>query len=1041
MAADFDPAVDIVHLLPPSPSYAVTDGFRRLVAWWRGRSGGVCCLAGIGGGGKTAAVDEFLRRVGVLSGRPGDAGRTGLPAPSAAFVFTLAQGSVDGLLDALRLWVPGEPSDGAGPGHGILVRDLGRVARGRTDPVLVVVDGIEAVQSSGGSDGIGRIADARLRELMVRCAFGALPGVALLVTSRLAPTDIEIQRLPAYTRIDLDVMDAPAAVELLRAEGLRGSDRELGRVGESYGNHALTLALAARYAGKTGNLPAAAGTSTDDVVHSYVALARADGDTGLVELLSLFRRGTSTAFLRAAADRLGLGPLDDAEQRLQRLLDLRIATRSARAGADTVTMHEIVRSAVHDDVEPARRREWHAELARIRLEDLQARWTALDVSGRFDGLAECLTHLVQGDDPMAAFLLYWERIGNFMAIGHQASRFTWGEAACRTINEGRPPDDVAPYLLDDDRGPGSPLLGDWALYLTNLGELDSAAVAYRGSYEIARSRGHSAGLPVAAANVADLHLRRGALGPALDWAHTAERYAGAQAREQEGFPTAEVMDGIDESADWKARAILYSAGAGAAAALLDELAATHAAAAEAVRSFNSWSIIPIADAPIFDLERFHWGRPACELMLVRGDLDGAARVASLRLDEWTSSGRPEALTSAAQRLLLARALLGQGRGPAALSQIQVVENWARSADAIPAACEVHLLRAGLAVLDDDPVAATEAAERGLGIAREAGLGLLHIELLVALGQAALRRGRPDEAAHAAATALFGQELLTPGVALYRAPARDEQTVLAGDDEWYEHSGVFPPPETGRPALLAATHPDCRYRWGEAPARVVLAEALLNQLARYSGTTNWLAGDATAEAVGVIDRAAAQLRQAADLLDELSGSARTSRPIRSRIGELEAGVLTLYPLDGERATDPGAPVPMPSRRRLLISYSRHDSDFVDRLADELQASFGDVWLDRRRIAAGRSFVAGINNALTDVTDFVVVLSAAAIESLWVRNELEAAIALRNAPRPLTIYPVLLDGVQAPPLIANLNAVRPVNRDPVYAAARLAAASIG
>jgi hypothetical protein len=1027
-ADEFHPPFDIVHVLPTVARYTGTQGLRQLIAWWQEQGSGVCCVAGIGGSGKTAAVDEFLRRIHVFTPRPG-LDSLPLQPPRAAFVFTLAQGSVDILLDELRRWVPG----GSGSGLGDLVRDLGQVARGRDGRVLIVIDGFESLQSNGGHDGFGRITDVRLRDLVVRCAHGAMPGVGLLLTSRLAMSDVEIQRLPWFTRVDFDAIDPGAAVDLLRAAGLLGSDRELSRIAETYGHHALTLSLVAQYAERTGRLPATGReeTATNAVVQSYLDLTRSDGGgTDLVDLLSLFSRGASTAFLRRMTVELGLGPLHEADRQLQRLFDLRVAARTtARADEDVVTMHQVVRAAVHDTLRPEQRRAWHSSIAQVLTEDLDVAWEALDVSSRFDRLEDLLTQLAQGDDPMRAFLLYWQDIGNFHAVGHESSRYGWGEHACRIINQDRPPDELAPYLgLNPSYG--SALLSDWALYLAVLGETSSALVAHEASYQIASVTRQVAQLPVSAANIADAQLQRGALGHALDWAERARRHAVDLLREYEGIPTREGMEAFDESFDWLARATLYSRGAPAATEVLNELAATHAAAAAALRAYRT-QFVPLPNPPRFDLERFRWGKLACEVMLARGDFDEAVRVAQLRLDEWAASGRGDEATNATQRILLASALLGQGRGPAALPHIEAVETWARTAEASVTACEGHLLRAKLALLEDDPVTATESAEAGLAIARETGSGLLHIRLLVQLSLAALRRGQPDEAAHSAATALFGQDAIVPGVALYQAPARDERSTHNLGDEWYAGSGVFPPPESGRPSLLAATHPDCMYRCGEASARVALAEALLTQLARHSGQTTWSADGATAEATAVIRYANTQLQRAVELFDELSGSSSMSQPVRTRISELGAGTLTSYPL----ASLSAVPTRAPAKRRILISYSRQDSEFVDRLADALELSLGSVWLDRRSISTGQSFIAAINNALTDVTDFVVVLSATAITSRWVQNELGAAIALRNAGQPLTIHPVLLDGVTAPPLIADLNAVRPLNRDPLDAAARL------
>jgi hypothetical protein len=93
---------------------------------------------------------------------------------------------------------------------------------------------------------------------------------------------------------------------------------------------------------------------------------------------------------------LGLGQLDEADRQLQRLFDLRIATRStARSGEDVVMIDEIVRAAVHDVLSPEQRRVWHLSIARVLTEDLDVTWESLDVSGRFDHLEDCLTHMAR----------------------------------------------------------------------------------------------------------------------------------------------------------------------------------------------------------------------------------------------------------------------------------------------------------------------------------------------------------------------------------------------------------------------------------------------------------------------------------------------------------------------------------------------------------------------------------------------------------------------------------------------------------------------
>ena len=62
------PSVPIrfVHPLLRARDYQERVEFARLAGWWRERGvagGGVCALVGIGGAGKTAIIERFLRRL------------------------------------------------------------------------------------------------------------------------------------------------------------------------------------------------------------------------------------------------------------------------------------------------------------------------------------------------------------------------------------------------------------------------------------------------------------------------------------------------------------------------------------------------------------------------------------------------------------------------------------------------------------------------------------------------------------------------------------------------------------------------------------------------------------------------------------------------------------------------------------------------------------------------------------------------------------------------------------------------------------------
>ena len=106
----------------------------------------------------------------------------------------------------------------------------------------------------------------------------------------------------------------------------------------------------------------------------------------------------------------------------------------------------------------------------------------------------------------------------------------------------------------------------------------------------------------------------------------------------------------------------------------------------------------------------------------------------------------------------------------------------------------------------------------------------------------------------------------------------------------------------------------------------------------------------------------------------------------------------------------APAPRPpaaSRPHVFISYSRFDAVYVSALAHHLAAAGLPVWFDAA-IGGGSSFSKDIEQAIDACFAFVVVLTPAAVDSEWVRQELSRARRLNKRIWPLYLIPC------APPL---------------------------
>jgi hypothetical protein len=93
------------------------------------------------------------------------------------------------------------------------------------------------------------------------------------------------------------------------------------------------------------------------------------------------------------------------------------------------------------------------------------------------------------------------------------------------------------------------------------------------------------------------------------------------------------------------------------------------------------------------------------------------------------------------------------------------------------------------------------------------------------------------------------------------------------------------------------------------------------------------------------------------------------------------------------------------RRIFLSYSRRDRDFVERLALDLTERGLPVWWDRDELKVGDSLPREIGNAIIGSTWFGIVLSPAAVASRWVQLELDTALALEVETGTLSVLPIV------------------------------------
>lgn len=110
-------------------------------------------------------------------------------------------------------------------------------------------------------------------------------------------------------------------------------------------------------------------------------------------------------------------------------------------------------------------------------------------------------------------------------------------------------------------------------------------------------------------------------------------------------------------------------------------------------------------------------------------------------------------------------------------------------------------------------------------------------------------------------------------------------------------------------------------------------------------------------------------------------------------------------------------------KVFVSYTTIDRAVAEQVATKLISSGIDVWLDSWEVRAGDSLSDRIADGLGEADGLVLVLSSASSESLWVKEELRAALTRRVARgTQFRIVPILLDDSEVPLFLRDYRYVR-------------------
>ena len=98
--------------------------------------------------------------------------------------------------------------------------------------------------------------------------------------------------------------------------------------------------------------------------------------------------------------------------------------------------------------------------------------------------------------------------------------------------------------------------------------------------------------------------------------------------------------------------------------------------------------------------------------------------------------------------------------------------------------------------------------------------------------------------------------------------------------------------------------------------------------------------------------------------------------------------------------------------IFISYSHNDKDFVDKLGLDLTKSRINIFIDRWEMNVGDSITNKIENALTESSHLIIVLSKSSVNSDWCKREITTGLMLEMERKRTVFLPIIIEDCEIP-----------------------------
>jgi transcriptional regulator with XRE-family HTH domain/tetratricopeptide (TPR) repeat protein len=455
----------------------------------------VVALVALGGAGKTAVAERFVASLGER------------PRPGGTFIWSFYEDPrVEGFLArALRYFTQGDETV---PGERL---ERLQEVLGAGPPHLLVLDGLEVVQSDGG-DGRsrGEFLDPSLRRLLTSLARG-LGEARALMTSRLPFADLSAWEGTGFRTVALAPLAEDEGVHLLRLWGLKGGDGALRELFASTGGHALSVSMMGSYVGsflggdvrRFEEVPLAEAARDDalarrlQAVLSVYARALPERERDLLARLCVLGGSVDVEALETIAQAGGalagsLAGMGRAEllRTLARLERLGLIF-AAREGQALYSTHPFLRDYFKSllGVAPERIHALERERLAARL-DTRVHEPPQD-GARLDAYEALLLHTLRAGLSLEAYTLYARTLGGFAHLGLRLGDMSRGARVTAAFSLDGDPRRLPEALPEAVRGE---LSYDCGLYAGALGQLAFAVRCYETYVSLAERTGDAAGL-------------------------------------------------------------------------------------------------------------------------------------------------------------------------------------------------------------------------------------------------------------------------------------------------------------------------------------------------------------------------------------------------------------------------------------------------------------------------------------------------------------------------------------------------------------------